>query len=147
MADFFGKLGCPIVRAEAPCGALGTAGLLGVVLLYAAFELGRYDAGFVWSTPCAAHWRRARASASWRPIMRGNALSWRRRTWRAASIGKATSRSSAVSATCKARSPGSIRTLSFYRGLVQPESLVHVKVQQMQIVPEAAGPAPLRNIG
>ena len=29
--------------------------------------------------------------------------------------------------------------LSFYRGLVQPESLIHVKVQQMQIVPEAAG--------
>jgi HAMP domain-containing protein len=28
--------------------------------------------------------------------------------------------------------------LSFYRGLVQPDSLVHVKVQQMQIVPEAA---------
>jgi len=26
--------------------------------------------------------------------------------------------------------------LSFYRGLVQPDSLVHVKVQQMQIVPE-----------
>src|SRR5271169_3726632 len=29
--------------------------------------------------------------------------------------------------------------LSFYRGLVQPESLIHVKVQQMQIVPETAG--------
>ena len=29
--------------------------------------------------------------------------------------------------------------LSFYRGLVQPDSLVHVKVQQMQIVPETAG--------
>ena len=28
--------------------------------------------------------------------------------------------------------------LSFYRGLVQPDSLIHVKVQQMQIVPEAA---------
>ena len=28
--------------------------------------------------------------------------------------------------------------LSFYRGLVQPDSLVHVKVQQMQIVPEPA---------
>ena len=26
--------------------------------------------------------------------------------------------------------------LSFYRGLVQPESLIHVKVQQMQIVPD-----------
>ena len=29
--------------------------------------------------------------------------------------------------------------LSFYRGLVQPDSLVHVKVQQMQIVPVTAG--------
>ncbi len=29
--------------------------------------------------------------------------------------------------------------LSFYRGLVQPDSLIHVKVQQMQIVPD--GPA------
>ena len=28
--------------------------------------------------------------------------------------------------------------LSFYRGLVQPDSLIHVKVQQMQIVPETA---------
>ena len=28
--------------------------------------------------------------------------------------------------------------LSFYRGLVQPETLIHVKVQQMQIVPQAA---------
>jgi hypothetical protein len=28
--------------------------------------------------------------------------------------------------------------LSFYRGLVQPDSLIHVKVQQMQIVPQAA---------
>ncbi len=27
--------------------------------------------------------------------------------------------------------------LSFYRGLVQPDSLIHVKVQQMQIVPQA----------
>ena len=27
--------------------------------------------------------------------------------------------------------------LSFYRGLVQPESLIHVKVQQMQITPQA----------
>jgi hypothetical protein len=26
--------------------------------------------------------------------------------------------------------------LSFYRGLVQPDSVIHVKVQQMQIVPE-----------
>src|SRR6202042_3738043 len=29
--------------------------------------------------------------------------------------------------------------LSFYRGLVQPESLIHVKVQQMQIVPDGPG--------
>ncbi len=27
--------------------------------------------------------------------------------------------------------------LSFYRGLVQPDSVIHVKVQQMQIVPDA----------
>src|SRR5277367_5047748 len=27
--------------------------------------------------------------------------------------------------------------LSFYRGLVQPASVIHVKVQQMQIVPES----------
>ena len=26
--------------------------------------------------------------------------------------------------------------LSFYRGLVQPDSVIHVKVQQMQIVPD-----------
>src|SRR5665213_2017240 len=46
MADSFGKL---VVRSHAPtrrAGLLGLAGLAGVAVLYAAFELGRYEAGF-----------------------------------------------------------------------------------------------------
>src|SRR6202035_6079383 len=46
MADSFGNL---VVRAHAPkrrAGLLGAAVLLALAVLYAAFEIGRYDAGF-----------------------------------------------------------------------------------------------------
>ena len=46
MADFFGNL---VVRAHSPrrrAVLLGGAVLLALLILYAAFELGRYDAGF-----------------------------------------------------------------------------------------------------
>ena len=46
MADAFGKL---VVRSHAPkrrALIFGLAALLAITVLYAAFELGRYDAGF-----------------------------------------------------------------------------------------------------
>src|SRR5208282_1635579 len=104
MADFFGKL---VVRAHAPkrrAVLLGSAALLAAFILYAAFELGRYDAGF-------------RVVDS----VRG-ALAASRRI-----------------RDLEAENARLNQDLSFYRGLVQPDSLVHVKVQQMQIVPDAAG--------
>jgi hypothetical protein len=117
----------------------GTAALLAVALLYAAFELGRYDAGFrvVDSVRGALA-----ASARIRELESDNA---RQRTQlEAADVARRVDREGYNQVE---RSLGDMQSqiarlnqdLSFYRGLVQPESLIHVKVQQMQIVPEAAG--------
>jgi hypothetical protein len=139
MADFFGKW---VVRSYAPkrhAMLLGTAALLAVALLYAAFELGRYDAGFrvVDSVRGALA-----ASARIRELEADNA---RQRTQlEAADVARRVDREGYKQVE---RSLGDMQSqiarlnqdLSFYRGLVQPESLIHVKVQQMQIVPEAAG--------
>ena len=139
MADFFGKWE---VRSYAPkrhAVLWGTAALLAVALLYAAFELGRYDAGFrvVDSVRGALA-----ASARIRELETDNA---RQRTQlEAADVARRVDREGYNQVE---RSLGDMQSqiarlnqdLSFYRGLVQPESLIHVKVQQMQIVPEAAG--------
>ena len=139
MADFFGKW---VVRSYAPkrhAVLWGTAALLAVALLYAAFELGRYDAGFrvVDSVRGALA-----ASARIRELEADNA---RQRTQlEAADVARRVDREGYNQVE---RSLGDMQSqiarlnqdLSFYRGLVQPESLIHVKVQQMQIVPEAAG--------
>jgi hypothetical protein len=139
MADFFGKW---VVRSYAPrrrAVLWGAAGLLAVALLYAAFELGRYDAGFrvVDSVRGALA-----ASARIRELEADNA---RQRTQlEAADVARRVDREGYKQVE---RSLGDMQSqiarlnqdLSFYRGLVQPESLIHVKVQQMQIVPEAAG--------
>src|SRR5271155_504131 len=137
MADFFGKL---VVRSYAPrrrAVLLGSAALLTVLILYAAFELGRYDAGFrvVDSVRGALA-----ASARIRALEADNA---RQRTQlEAADVARRVDREGYKQVE---RSLGDMQSqiarlnqdLSFYRGLVQPDSLVHVKVQQMQIVPEA----------
>jgi len=139
MADFFGKW---VVRSYAPkrhAVLWGTAALLAAALLYAAFELGRYDAGFrvVDSVRGALA-----ASARIRELEADNA---RQRTQlEAADVVRRVDREGYNQVE---RSLGDMQSqiarlnqdLSFYRGLVQPESLIHVKVQQMQIVPEAAG--------
>jgi len=139
MADFFGKWE---VRSYAPkrhAVLWGTAVLLAVALLYGAFELGRYDAGFrvVDSVRGALA-----ASARIRELETDNA---RQRTQlEAADVARRVDREGYNQVE---RSLGDMQSqiarlnqdLSFYRGLVQPESLIHVKVQQMQIVPEAAG--------
>jgi hypothetical protein len=113
--------------------------LLALVILYATFELGRYDAGFrvVDSVRGALS-----ASSRIRELEAENArLSTQ---LEAADVARRVDREGYKQVE---RSLGDMQSqiarlnqdLSFYRGLVQPDSLVHVKVQQMQIVPEAAG--------
>src|ERR1700726_4437224 len=138
MVDSFGKL---VVRSYTPrrrAVLLGLAVLLALGVLYAAFELGRHDAGFrvVDSVRGALS-----ASARIRDLEKENE---RQRTQlEAAEVARRVDREGYKQVE---RSLGDMQSqiarlnqdLSFYRGLVQPDSLVHVKVQQMQIVPEAA---------
>lgn len=136
MADFFGKL---VVRAYAPkrrALLLGAAALLAICILYAAFELGRYDAGFrvVDSVRGALS-----ASARIRELEAENEN--QRTQLEAAEVARRVDREGYKQVE---RSLGDMQSqiarlnqdLSFYRGLVQPVSIIHVKVQQMQIVPD-----------
>jgi len=117
---------------------LGGAALLSLSVLYAAFELGRYDAGFR-----VVDSVRGALSASAR--IRGlEALNEKQRTQlEAAEVARRVDREGYKQVE---RSLGDMQSqiarlnqdLSFYRGLVQPDSIIHVKVQQMQIVPQAA---------
>jgi hypothetical protein len=138
MADSFSRL---VVRAYAPRRRAliwGAGVLLAIVILYAAFELGRYDAGFR-----VVDSVRGALSASAR--IRGlEAENEKQRTQlEAAEVARRVDREGYKQVE---RSLGDMQSqiarlnqdLSFYRGLVQPESLIHVKVQQMQIVPEGA---------
>ncbi|MGA2400044.1 MAG: DUF6776 family protein [Steroidobacteraceae bacterium] len=140
MADFFGKL---VVRGYASpkrrAWFLGTAATLAALLLYGVFELGRYDAGYRVIDSVRGAWA---ASSRVRRLEAENA---RLQSDLAASdVGRRIDRESYKQVQ---RSVGDMQSqiarltqdLSFYRGLVQPDSLVHVKVQQMQIVPETAG--------
>jgi hypothetical protein len=138
MADLFGKL---VVRSHAPkrrAVLLAAAALFSIVVLYGAFELGRYDAGFR-----VVDSVRGALSASAR-IAKLEAENGRQREQLAAAdVARRVDREGYKQVE---RSLGDMQSqiarltqdLSFYRGLVQPDSLVHVKVQQMQIVPEAA---------
>ena len=110
--------------------------LLGLFTLYGAFELGRYDAGF-------------RIIDSVRGALSASARirAWRRKTQQqrtaleAAEVARRVDREGYKQVE---RSLGDMQSqiarlnqdLSFYRGLVQPDSIVSVKVQQMQIVPD-----------
>jgi hypothetical protein len=138
MADPFGKL---VVRSHAPrrrAVLFAASALLAGVVLYGAFELGRYDAGFRVMDSV-----RGALSASSR-IAKLEAENGRQREQLAAAdVARRVDREGYKQVE---RSLGDMQSqiarltqdLSFYRGLVQPDSLVHVKVQQMQIVPEAA---------
>jgi hypothetical protein len=137
MADLFGKL---IVRSHAPkrrAVLLTAATVAGAIALYVAFEVGRYD----------AHYRvldgargALAASERIRDLEAENAR--QREQLEAADVARRVDREGYKQVE---RSLGDMQSqiarltqdLSFYRGLVQPDSLVHVKVQQMQIVPEA----------
>jgi hypothetical protein len=138
MADLLGKL---VVRSHAPkrrAVLLGSCVFLGLLVLYGAFELGRYDANFrvVDSVRGALS-----ASARIRRLEAEN--SRQREQLEAAEVTRRVEREGYKQVE---RTLGDMQSqiarltqdLSFYRGLVQPDSLVHVKVQQMQIVPEVA---------
>src|SRR5271155_4250434 len=135
--DLFGKL---VVRPHAPkrrAVLLGVAVAGALAILYATFELGRYDAGFrvVDSVRGALS-----ASARIRELEAENEK--QRGELEAAEVARRVDREGYKQVE---RSLGDMQSqiarlnqdLSFYRGLVQPDSIIHVKVQQMQIVPEA----------
>ncbi len=135
MADRLGKL---VIRSHAPRRrALGlvaaAAGALMVV--YGAFELGRYDAGYRVVDSVRG------AVAADRRIRDLEAENGRQRQQlEVADVARRIDREGYKQVE---RSLGDMQSqiarltqdLSFYRGLVQPDSLVHVKVQTMQIVP------------
>jgi len=136
MADSFGKL---VIRSYAPkrrAVLFGLIALATIGILYAAFELGRYDAGFrvVDSVRGALS-----ASSRIRTLEAENEK--QRGQLEAAEVARRVDREGYKQVE---RSLGDMQSqiarlnqdLSFYRGLVQPEAAVHVKVQQMQIVPE-----------
>ncbi|MDP9084832.1 MAG: hypothetical protein M3N50_13885 [Pseudomonadota bacterium] len=136
MADSFGKL---VVRSYAPKHRAllwSVAGLLTAGVLYATFELGRWDAGFrvVDSVRGALS-----ASTRIRDLEAANAK--QRSQLEAGEVARRVDREGYKQVE---RSLGDMQSqiarlnqdLSFYRGLVQPDSIIHVKVQQMQIVPQ-----------
>jgi hypothetical protein len=137
MVDSFGKL---VVRTHAPKrrGVLMVLAVLSALgILYAAFELGRYDAGFrvVDSVRGALS-----ASARIRSLEAENEK--QRGQLEAAEVARRVDQEGYKQVN---KSLGDMQSqiarlnqdLSFYRGLVQPDSIIHVKVQQMQIVTEA----------
>src|SRR6202035_2850223 len=136
MADSFGKL---VVRSYAPKrrAVLWTlAALLIIGILYSVFELGRYEAGFR-----VVDSVRGALSASRRIRSLETENENQRRQLEAAETARRVDREGYAQVE---KSLGDMQSqiarlheyLSFYRGLVQPESLIHVRVQQMQIVPD-----------
>jgi hypothetical protein len=136
MVDSFGKL---VVRSYTPrrrAVLLAAAVLLALGVLYAAFEVGRYDAGFR-----VVDSVRGALSASARIRSLEKEIEQQRVQLEAAALERRVEREGYKQVE---RNLGDMENqiarlkqdLSFYRGLVQPDSLIHVKVQQMQIVPE-----------
>jgi hypothetical protein len=136
MADSFSKL---VVRAHAPkrravIWTLGT--LLVLTILYSVFELGRYDAGYR-----VVDSVRGALSASRRIRSLEAENQTQRHQLEAAETARRVDREGYAQVE---KSLGDMQSqiarlnqdLSFYRGLVQPESLIHVKAQQMQIIPD-----------
>jgi len=130
MAVSFGKWA---VGSDAPKRALVLTVLAVLGLLYGAFELGRYDAGFrlIGALTTSARIRELEAQNAEQHTQL-EAAEVARRVDREGykqvekSLGDMQSQIARLN-----------QDLSFYRGLVQPETIVGVKVQQMQIVPEA----------
>jgi len=139
MADLFGKL---VVRVHAPRrrAVLVATGLVAtVLLLVATFEFGRHQAGY----DVVDSMRGALAAA--KRIRDLEAENKRQREQlEEADVARRVDREGYKQVE---RSLGDMQSqiarltqdLSFYRGLVQPDTLVHVKVQSMQIVPQVVG--------
>ena len=138
MAESFRKL---VVRTYAPkrhALALGGALVSGMLILYGAFEFGRYDAGYRVVASIRAE---LAESAQIRALHSENA--GLRTQLAAAEVARRVDKEGYAQV---ARSLGDMQTqiarltqdLAFYRGLVQPDSIVRVKAQQMQIVPGSA---------
>jgi hypothetical protein len=138
VADIFGKL---VVRAAPKRRAWLLTGIVLALLfvVYAIFEFGRYEAGFrvidsVRGALAASSRIRALEAENLRLHTQLEAADVARRVDQEGykqvqrSLGDMQSQIARLN-----------QDLSFYRGLVQPDSLVHVKVQQMQIVPEPGG--------
>jgi hypothetical protein len=139
VADFPGKME---VRTYAPKRRAWVIGAMAVgtaLVLYAVFELGRYEAGFrVIDSVRGA----LTASSRIRDLETENA-----RLHQQLAAADVAARIDREGYKQVQRSLGDMQSqiarlnqdLSFYRGLVQPDPSVHVKVQQMQIVPESPG--------
>lgn len=137
MADLFGTLlgRPPVPRRRAV--VFGLAALGTTFLLYTAFEAGRHDAGFR-----VVDSVRGALSASGRIRKLEAQNDQQRDELAAAEVARRVDREGYKQVE---RSLGDMQSqiarltqdLSFYRGLVQPDSMVHVKVQTMQIVPTA----------
>lgn len=139
MADPFDKL---VVRSHSPrkrAWLFGGLALLAVAFFYGMFELGRYDAGYrvvdaVRGALSSSERLRDLESENTRLKSQLEAADVARRVDREGykqverSLGDMQSQIARLN-----------QDLSFYRGLVQPDSAIGVKVQRLQIVPE--GPA------
>jgi hypothetical protein len=133
MAGSFDKW---IVKLRAPRRRTALLGVAALAMLYAAFELGRYDAGYRLVDSVTGAFS---ASARIRTLEAENEK--QRAQLEAAEVARRVDREGYNQIE---RSLGDMQSqiarlnqdLSFYRGLVQPDSITHVKVQQMQIVPE-----------
>ncbi len=137
MVDLFGK---PVVwphAAKRRALRLGLSALLALVILYFTFEFGRYDAGYR-----VIESVRGAAAADARIRDLEATATRQHEQLEAADIARRVDREGYKQVE---QSLGDMQSqiarltqdLSFYRGLVQPDSSVHVKVQTMQIIPVA----------
>lgn len=127
-----------IVRTYAPrrrAVLIGVASLVLVAVLYAVFELGRHDAGYR-----VVDAVRSALSANLRIRALEAENEQQRRQLEAAEVARRVDREGYQQVArslvdMQSQIARLTQDLNFYRGLVQPDSLVHVKVQQMQIMP------------
>lgn len=136
MPESFSKL---VVRSYAPrrrALLLWVSGFVALGLFYSAFEWGRYSAGFhlidsVRGALSASSRIRALEAENIRQHAQLEAAEVARRVDR-----EGYNQVERSLGDMQAQIARLTQDLSFYRGLVQPDSVTHVKVQQMQILPQ-----------
>lgn len=137
MADPFDKL---VVRSHSPrkrAWVMGLLAILAIAFFYGMFELGRYDAGYR-----VVDAVRGALSSSERVRALEAENSRLRTQLEAADVARRVDREGYKQVE---KSLGDMQSqiarlnqdLSFFRGLVQPDSAVGIKVQQLQIIPES----------